>query len=165
MSMSYQYKECGLDNIYLANGYRIHKTTYGEGVSIQDTEGLHKAIGRWLVSTPKPLTGAVLRFLRLEMDTTQRDLAGILGTTEQSLRLWEKYRKKAIPGSSDHLLRAVYLDYIGGDGRIRRMLERLMQLDQLINAEACFQKNNNSWKPQVPCLPAESAAEAETLQA
>lgn len=152
----YHYKECGLDNVYLANGYRIHKTNYGEGVSIQNTEGLHKAIGRWLVKTPKPLTGAVLRFLRLEMETTQRDLAGILGTTEQSLRLWEKHRKKAIPGTADHLLRGIYQDYIGGDGRLRRMLENLTQLDQLQHAEACFQQRNNAWKPQAaPCSPHE----------
>ena len=150
--MTYHYKECGLDNVYLANGYHIHKTTYGEGVSIQNTEGLHKAIGRWLVSTPKPLSGAALRFLRLEMEATQRDLAGILGTSEQSLRLWEKHRNKAIPGTADHLLRAVYQDYIGGDGRIRRMLQRLLELDQLQQTQACFQKRNNTWRErEAPC--------------
>jgi putative transcriptional regulator len=162
----YHYKECGLDNVYLANGYRIHKTSYGEGVSIQNTEGLHKAIGRWLALTPKSLTGAALRYLRLEMEITQRDLAGILGTTEQSLRLWEKHRTKAMPGSADHLLRGVYLEYIGGDGKLRRMLERLTQLDQLQHAEACFQKKNNSWKPQeVPCLLPEAESKSEPMQA
>lgn len=163
--MTYRYKECGLDNVYLANGYRIHKTGYGEGVSIQDTEGLHKAIGRWVVSVPTPLTGAALRFLRLEMETTQRDLAGILGTTEQSLRLWEKHRKKAMPGTADRLLRAVYLEYIGGDGRIRRMLDRLAQLDQLQHAEACFQKKNNTWKPQEAPCPPTANSEVDSLQA
>jgi DNA-binding transcriptional regulator YiaG len=69
-------------------------TPYREGISIKDTEGLHKAIGKWLISLPKPLNGAELRFLRLEMDTTQRHRAGIVGATEQTLRLWEKPRKK-----------------------------------------------------------------------
>jgi len=129
--MAYQYKESGLDNIYLEDGYTIHKTPYGEGVSIADTEGLHKVIGRWLISLPKPLIGAELRFLRLEMDMTQKNLAGILGTTEQSLSLWERHRKKAMPGPADRLLRAVYAEFIGGDGSIRSMVNRLAELDQI----------------------------------
>ena len=70
----YQYKESGLENVYLVNGYRHHDTPYRKGVSIDNTEGLHKAIGRWLISLPKPLNGAELRFFRLEMETTQRAL-------------------------------------------------------------------------------------------
>jgi DNA-binding transcriptional regulator YiaG len=97
----YHYQESGLDNVYLENGYHKHKTRYGEGVSIENTEGLHKAIGRWLVSLPKPLDGAELRFLRLEMEATQKHLAEIIGATEQTLRLWEKHRKKSIPGPAD----------------------------------------------------------------
>src|SRR5438132_893333 len=65
----YQYKESGLGNVYLVNGYRHHDTPYGKGISIDNTEGLHKAIGRWLISLPKPLNGAELRFFRLEMET------------------------------------------------------------------------------------------------
>src|ERR1700730_8979774 len=109
----YHYIESGLDNIFLENGFRVHKTPYGEGVSIENTEGLHKAIGRWLVALPKPLNGAELRFLRLEMEAPHRGLAAILGTKEQTLRLWERSRKKAMPGSADRLLRALYSEYVG----------------------------------------------------
>ena len=150
----YHYKQSGLDNVYLENGFRVHQTSYGEGVSIQNTEGLHKAIGRWLVSLPKPLNGAELRFLRLEMDTTQRDLAGILGTTEQTLRLWEKHRKKAMSGPADRLLRTLYIEYIGGDGHIRSMLERLCELDQLEHAEGSFRETNKHWKSRNARQPA-----------
>jgi putative transcriptional regulator len=143
----YQYKESGLDNVYLENGYQIHSTSYGEGVSIKDSEGLHRVIGRWLISLPKPLNGAELRFLRLEMEATQRHLAGIIGATEQTLRLWEKHRKKAIPGPADRLLRSLYAEFLGGDGSIKRMLEKLATLDQLETAEVCFQQSSNrKWK-------------------
>jgi putative transcriptional regulator len=146
----YKYEDSGLDNIYLANGYVIHKTPYGKGVSIENTEGLHREIGKWLISLPKPLNGAELRFLRLEMEQTQRHLAEILATKEQTLRLWEKNRKKAMPGSADRLLRALYAEYIHGDGHIRRMLEKLATLDQLEPTEAAFQKtNNNRWRHKV----------------
>ena len=56
----YHYRESGLDNVYLENGYRNHKTPYGEGVSILDTEGLHKVIGQTLICTQRPLNGAEL---------------------------------------------------------------------------------------------------------
>lgn len=146
----YQYTDSGLDNVYLENGYVRHKTPYGEGISIQNTEGLHKVIGKWLVSLPKPLNGAELRFLRLEMEQTQRHLAELLNAQEQTLRLWEKQKKKSIPGTADRLLRALYLGYTGGDGDLRRMLERLATLDQLEQARGSFQQtSNNRWKQKV----------------
>jgi DNA-binding transcriptional regulator YiaG len=146
--MSYHYTESGLDNVYLANGYTIHQTPYGEGVSIQNTAGLHKAIGRWLIARPTPLNGAELRFLRTEMELTQRDLAGIIGATEQTLRLWERNRAKHFPGTADRLLRALYSEFLGGDVHIRKMLEKLADLDRMENEPACFSKTNSSWKPR-----------------
>jgi putative transcriptional regulator len=143
----YQYSESGLDNIFLENGYHYHPTPYGQGVSIQDTEGLHKAIGRWLISLRKRLNGAELRFLRLEMEATQRDLAEILGTKEQTLRLWEKNRTKSMPKTADRLLRALYSEYLGGNPSIKRMLKRLAEFSQIEHVEACFQETTAGWKP------------------
>jgi putative transcriptional regulator len=143
----HHYVESGLDNVYLENGYRLHRTPYGEGISIQDTEGLNKAIGRWLVSLPRPMTGAELRFLRLEMEATQRDLAGILGTTEQTLRLWEKHRKKTVPGPADRLLRALYLEYAGKDESVRKMLERLAKFSKKERKiKVRFRETSRGWK-------------------
>ncbi len=146
----YHYVESGLDNVFLENGYTPHKTAYGKGVSIQNTKGLHRAIGKWLIRQPSPLNGAELRFLRLEMEQTQRNLAAVLGTTEQSLRLWEKHRNKALPGPADRLLRALYADYSFGDGHVRRMLERLAELDQQDRPEGRFHwPKGGGWKPRV----------------
>jgi DNA-binding transcriptional regulator YiaG len=144
----YQYRESGLDNVYLENGYRTVKTPYGEGVSVTDTEGLHKAIGQGLVSIQKPLNGAELRFLRLEMETTQKDLAAMLGTSEQTLRLWEKSRDKSLPGSADRLLRALYSDYVGGKGTVRRILKRLADIHEHHNAATYFRaERGKGWLP------------------
>jgi putative transcriptional regulator len=142
----YHYTESGLDNVFLVDGYAFHKTPYGKGVSIQNTEGLHKVIGRWLVSLPRSLNGAELRFLRLEMEATQRDLAALVGTSEQTLRLWEKHRNKPLPGSPDRLVRAIYSEYSGGDGTIRRMLDRLTELDQVKVGRMRFHRTSSGWK-------------------
>lgn len=144
--MAHHYRECGLDNVYLHNGFKIHKTKYGEGISIEDTEGLHRALGRWLIELPKPLIGAELRFLRLEMDLSQKALAAIIGSTEQNVRRWEKARNRAIPGLADRLARALYGEHNGSDGSLRRMVERLAKLDQIDHATARLRETKRGWQ-------------------
>lgn len=143
--MAYHYTESGLDNVFLENGYTVHKTPYGEGVSIKDTAGLHKLIGRWLINLPKRLNGAELRFLRLEMDMTQRSLAAIIGQDEQAVRRWEKNRTRPINGSADLLLRALYAEYIDGNVKIREAVDRLAELDQIEYAEARLCESGDHW--------------------
>ena len=63
----YHYRESGLRNVWLANGYAEQETPYGPGLAIDDLAGLHHAIARGLVAKGGKLTGAELRFLRLEM--------------------------------------------------------------------------------------------------
>jgi putative transcriptional regulator len=144
--MAYQYRESGLDNVFLVNGFEVHQTKYGEGVSIDRTEELHRCIGRWLVELPKPLNGAELRFLRLEMELSQSKLAGIIGSTEQNVRRWEKARNRAIPGTADRILRALYREYIGADGGVRRMVERLAGLDQVEHATVHLREVKGNWQ-------------------
>jgi putative transcriptional regulator len=144
--MNYHYAESGLDNVYLLDGFKLHKTKYGNGVSIDDTAGLHRVIGRWLIETPKPLNGAELRFLRLEMDLSQNRLAAIIGSTEQNVRRWEKARGRPIPGPADRLIRALYNEYIGGDGSLRRMVDRLAGLDEIGSARVRLSETKGRWK-------------------
>jgi DNA-binding transcriptional regulator YiaG len=142
----YHYTDSGLDNVWLANGYHKHKTAYGEGISIDNTEALHRVIGKWLVSVAKPLNGAELRFIRLELEMTQRDLADQLGTTEQTLRLWERHRDKDINGPADRLLRALYSEHIGIKRSLRKMLaERIREEAPHVNAKACLRETNRRW--------------------
>jgi DNA-binding transcriptional regulator YiaG len=147
--MAYHYTESGLDNIWLENGYTIHETAYGTGVSIQDTEGLHRVIGRWVVSLAKPLNGAEARFLRLEMDTTQKNLAAFLGVNEQAVRRWEKARAKPVTnGSADRLLRAIYIDYVDRRSDVYRMIKRLADLDQVDPSNGRFYETDKGWQQE-----------------
>jgi DNA-binding transcriptional regulator YiaG len=144
--MAHHYKESGLDNVYLENGYEAVETPYGTGLTIQNTEGLHRAIGLWLVARPISLNGAELRFLRMEMELTQRDLAGILGAKEQTLRIWEKGRGKPAPGPADRLLRAIYTEFVTGDGSVRRLVDRLGRLDQGARSSARLRETPEGWR-------------------
>ena len=92
MNEPYQYAECGLDNVYLANGFEL-----ADGrLRIHDIEGLHRAIGRWLVSTMRNLSGNEIRFLRHELEMSQATLDLLLGVTEQTVLRWERRRGSRI---------------------------------------------------------------------
>ena len=85
----YHYTDSGLDNVVLESGYREVNTEYGNGVSIDNLDALHLAIGKWLLNVPKQLNGAEFRFLRHEMDLSQARLAHLLGEKEQNIGRWD----------------------------------------------------------------------------
>ena len=124
----YHYIESGLKNIWLTNGFTVKKTPYGEAVSIQDVEGLHRLIGSIIAKRPK-LTGPELRFLRKELGLSQKGLADFVGTSEQTVSLWE--RRGAVPKAADRLIKLAYLETIskGGNVKIKEMIDRLNALD------------------------------------
>ena len=106
----YHYRECGLDNVYLANGYREVETPYGPAVSIEDVYGLHKAIARELVNTTPTLSGAEVRFIRKFLELTQAQLADLLGVEDQSVRRWEGLDE--LPKQADRSVRLVFRDLL-----------------------------------------------------
>jgi len=52
----YHYKACGLDNVYLKNGYEEKNTPSGKSIAIHDIDGLHKAIGKGIANKEAALT-------------------------------------------------------------------------------------------------------------
>src|SRR5271155_1684552 len=80
----YHYRACGLENIFLLNGYDFDQHDGERHVFVREVEGLHQAIGRHLVCGRKALTGQEIRFLRKTIDLTQEELAEKLGNNAQS---------------------------------------------------------------------------------
>lgn len=139
----YHYIESGLQNVWLKNGFVIHKTPYGKGVSIHDVEGLHKVIGYALARQPK-LTGTQLRFLRKEMEMSQSALAALIGTSEQNISLWE--RRGHIPKPSDRLIKLLYIEHVGGNVKIRELIDRINALDAGTPEKLEFEQRKERWK-------------------
>ena len=127
-STMYHYTESGLRNVWLKSGYEVKKTPYGEAVSIQDVEGLHRLIGTIIARRPK-LSGPELRFLRKEMGISQKALAIFVGTSEQNVSLWE--RRGRIPQAADRIVKLAYLETISKNGnvKIKETIDRLNELD------------------------------------
>ena len=144
----YQYRNCGLETVYLVNGYTIKDSPYGEAISIHDIDGLHRAIGMYLVRGKKILTGPEARFLRHELDLSQRTLGELLDKSSQAVARWEKGRSK-IDGPSDRLLRLLYVQRNSkGTGKIKALLERLAELDSQIEGLVQFE-NTDGWHLRV----------------
>lgn len=141
----YHYTEIGLRNVWLANGYTEKKTAYGKAVAIEDADGLHKAIGR-AVAMKTRLTGSEFRFLRKELDLSQHRLADLLGTSEQTVALWE--RKGKIPKTADRMVRAVYLESVDGNVKIKELIERAADLDRQADEKLIFQDTECGWLPK-----------------
>ena len=92
---AYHYTFSGLDNIYLLNGYEITHTEYGDAVSIQDVDGLHRMISDTIINKPRRLLPAEYKFLRKEMKLSQVMLGQMLGVTDQTVARIEKGETEA----------------------------------------------------------------------
>ena len=100
----YHYKACGLDDVYLLNGYEPVETSYGKGIQIENIEALYKAIASYLVMMQKPLKPKEFRFLRKQLNLTQKELGDLMKITDQTVARYEK-GECDIPATTDFTLR------------------------------------------------------------
>lgn len=142
-----EYTGCGLPNIYLSNGYAEVDTPFGKSVSIDDVEGLHRAIGMEIVNREPTLSGQEFRFLRKELLLSQDKLGGLLGRDSQTIALWEK-EKGDMPKMADMLLRAIYTEHLNENVQIMNMIERLNELDRIERDERRFEfaETDEGWR-------------------
>ena len=145
---THHYRECGLTNIHLLNGFTYKETRHGRVVSIQDMDGLHRAIGTHLAKEKRALTGAELRFFRIELGLSQTMLGMLLGKTGQSVARWEKGQSR-IDATADRVVRLLYTQQTGANEDIRSALQELAALDDSAEEEVCFEDTGEGWQPRV----------------
>jgi DNA-binding transcriptional regulator YiaG len=102
------YTDCGLDYVFLQNGFEVETIDGEEYLSITDLDGLHRAIGMHIVMARKAPTGRELRFLRNELKMSQADLGRMIGVTYQSVARWEKGQTD-VPGPAVFSVKLLYL--------------------------------------------------------
>lgn len=108
----YHYTECGLDYVYLTDGYTVYETGYGPAIEVHNAPELDRKIALEIVRHQGSLTGQEVRFLRGLMDLTQQELGLLLGKDAQSIARWEK-SKTTLPKIEDIALRQIYLEKTG----------------------------------------------------
>ena len=139
------YTECGLDNIYLLNGFEKIKTDFGVGIKIFNQSELHAVIGLSLVQEPHLLESKEIRFLRVEMGLSQKNLGHFIGMDAQTIARWEK-KQSSISAPADRLIKLLYLEHIHEESSVRKLCDDLSNLDNYEegNIELSF-KNSDGW--------------------
>lgn len=131
----YHFTDGGLRNVYLVNGYETRNTPYGKAVSIQDVDGLTRAICKILVRKKSSLTGAEFRYLRSALLMSQKAVGRSLGRTEQSVASWEKRGK--IPKFADTMMRLIYTAHADGNERVKNIVHSMNEADRDIYIVMC----------------------------
>jgi putative transcriptional regulator len=140
------YPECGLDDVYLLNGYERHETPYGSGVAVKSLDKLREAIALHLAARKKTLNGKEIRFLRKQMDLTQSELARLFGVDAQTVARWEK-GETAIAGPAELLLRVVFLEHACGEVKVHDLLQKLDETDAEMTDRKVFESTDEGWRP------------------
>lgn len=107
----YHYTQCGLDNVWLANGYSVSKEGH---VKINDILELHEVIGMALVNKGSVLNPKEVRYIRHHMDLSQKTFGTRLGVTNQAVMGWEK--GETLPPSMDKFIKTTYYSFLNRDG-------------------------------------------------
>lgn len=143
----YHYTECGLNNVWLSNGYKVKETSYGEAVSVMDVDGLLEALALNLTEKKGRLTGKEFRFLRLWLCMSQEGIARLMSVQEQSVSLWERTGK--VTKSGDTLARLLVLERLNGDGKIEEIITRINTVESLVNQKIVARATQHKWTAKV----------------
>ncbi len=126
------YTACGLDDVYLVNGFTCETVDGEEYVTIADLDGLWKAIGLHLVTTRKILAPKEIKFLRDHANMTQAQLGTLLRVSDQTVARWEKGETKLVPGPADFMLRVLFLASSAAQPEGGQILQKLIKLCETI---------------------------------
>lgn len=142
-----KYDDCGLCNIWLANGYRYEKIAgHGRCLEIDRIDGLHRSIGHHLVHYRKRLSGAEIRFLRVEMGMSQKRLADCLGVDEQTVSLWERSKRRPTV-AGERVLRLLYLEHANGKTKVAKLIAQWNDSDRLQDeSRQVFEETAKGWR-------------------
>ena len=118
----YHYTDGGLRNVWLANGYEIKQTPFGEAVFFHDSDGLTQAVCQALAAKMGILTGVELRYIRSAgMGLSQPALGKLMGIDGQSIARW-----------ADKLVRLLYAAHAQGNEPICRVIERIKTVERIV---------------------------------
>lgn len=139
----HHYKESGLENVWLVNGFKVQDTPYGRAVSVEDADQLHQVIAVDLANKKGQVSGREFRFMRTLLGMSQQSFANLFGLTEQAVSLWE--RRSKVPKYSDAAIRMLVLEKFNGDGSMAKVLERINTVDRLVNMQIIARERAHKW--------------------
>lgn len=139
------YDGCGLDWVFLESGFAVLDTPYGQGVAIQNADNLHELVLREIITSPHPIHGQELRFLRSMLDLSQEGMGKIIGVQRLQVTRMEANRKKAITPSADRAIRMFFALQQHDRALTDRVLELLNEFDGHEHERTTFTSSDHGW--------------------
>lgn len=142
------YVQCGLDYVYLTNGFEVKETPYGCGYRIHAIDELHEAIALDITQSNRPIRGQELKFLRSMLGLSQEALGHIISKSRAAVARWEGKRADPIDPTADKLLRAFYLLKKEGCDQAFALIDLFSRIDDLEHGygQECFVEKDGLWK-------------------
>ncbi len=138
----YHYTLCGLDNVFLENGYVVEDTEDGPCLSVEDMDGLHRVIATDIAAKRGRLSGKELRFLRSMLRLSQQKLGDHTGNQRGTVTRWEN--GDAIPLSVEMLVRGLWLGKAKGCPITTELLEEWERQDAE-TAQMSYRDTEEGW--------------------
>ena len=148
----YHYLKCGLDDVYLLNGFKRLPSPLGTSIAISDVDQLHEAIGTSPCRRKWKLSGSEVWFLRQEMLMSQARSAHLLEATEQTIHRWQA-EMSGIPRAAEAILRLLYAGQTGnGTGSTRKRQERSADFEDELDhrSEIVFKRTTGDRNAAAP---------------
>jgi DNA-binding transcriptional regulator YiaG len=116
--------------VWLLNGFALTVDGERELVRYERLGGLIAALHACLLLKPALLSAPEITYLRRALDMSQADLAQVLGTTDQTLSLWER-GSHPMARASDTLLRKLCVESKAFAAKIPARQTRVQALSRL----------------------------------
>jgi putative transcriptional regulator len=97
----HHYITCGLQNVWLSNGYRYGESPYGPTLAIADTPGLTRSIATAVAMKDWPLSRQEIRFLHKHLELSYGDLEPVIGLSAQFIASIARCAP-IVDGSTEH---------------------------------------------------------------
>lgn len=128
---SYHYKDCGLDYVYLLNGFDvIDHPEMGRCISIHDIDGLNKTIIKFISEELPCIRGQEVRFIRSFLRFSQTQISTLIGNDMRTIQRWEEERDKPIPKPSDKFLKLFLSAHLDGSTLAEKICDILKEIKE-----------------------------------
>lgn len=163
---NYQYKESGLDNVFLENVECCRCLSCGEeNIHVLSMPNLHRLIGLRLIQKRSLLNGKEIRFLRKNMGLKANETAEIMGVDNATISRWESNTQR-MSKPNDRFLRLVYsgMKEFSSDEVRHLIRDRFKEIDSGIGSQEWTILVKN-WTDSTPVNPMAAPNSVETKTA
>ena len=146
---------CGLNNVYIKNGYKLENVDGLDTVAYFDLPNLYKQLARAISLRKDTLNAEEFRFLHKRLGSSQAEVGAIGDKTEQAVAKWGK-GTQPVPKAEANLLRLKVLDALGFRADLAKVDEQLSAEGSEGDSPYVFSYVNGKWTEDNAALIAES---------